>query len=193
MTVPKDNILILTALESELPATDAPAGVQVRYCGIGKVNAARAATEAILTLKPSLLINFGTAGKVRPTLAGLLEVSSVLQRDMMAMPLSPRGVTPLAGPDEVPRLASGHPGVLCGTGDSFVTATDPWLLEQEVDVVDMELFAIARTCQFYGVPWRAFKFITDDANEASANDWADNVHLGAELFWRHLHALRNAQ
>ncbi|MBP0600405.1 5'-methylthioadenosine nucleosidase [Herbaspirillum sp. LeCh32-8] len=181
------RVLILTALPHELNAADAPPGIEVLYCGVGKVNAALIATQAILERQPELVINFGTAGKVDLGHDGLLEVATVLQRDMLAMPLAPRGVTPLMPVDEQPpRLESGHPGVVCGTGDSFVTASDAWLLEQKVDLVDMELFAIARVCRHFGVPWRAFKFITDGADDDAAGDWEAKVHLGAELFWRHL-------
>lgn len=181
------RILILTALPNELNAADAPPDVDVRYCGVGKVNAALHATQAILERRPALVINFGTAGKIDPLHDGLLEVAAVVQRDMMAMPLAPRGVTPLMPQDQQPpRLESGYPGVICGTGDSFVTASDAWLLEQKIDLVDMELFAIARVCRHFGVPWRAFKFITDGADDDAALDWEAKVHLGAELFWRHL-------
>jgi adenosylhomocysteine nucleosidase len=181
------RVLILTALPHELNAADAPPGTEVVYCGVGKVNAALHAAQAILERRPGLVINFGTAGKIDPLHDGLLEVAAVVQRDMMAMPLAPRGVTPLMPQDrEPPRLESGYPGVVCGTGDSFVTASDAWLLEQQVDLVDMELFAIARVCRHFGVPWRAFKFITDGADDDAAMDWEAKVHLGAELFWRHL-------
>ena len=184
---PSSRIIILTALESELDATDAPPGVDVVYCGVGKVNAALHTAQRILAGKPALVINFGTAGKIDPLHDGLLEVGAVVQRDMMAMPLAPRGVTPLVDAAEQPaRLESGYPGVVCGTGDSFVTASDDWLLREKIDLVDMELFAIARVCRHFGVPWRAFKFITDGADDESAQDWQDKVHLGAELFWRHL-------
>lgn len=180
-------ILILTALESELAATDAPAGVAVVHCGVGKVNAALHATAAILERRPRAVINFGTAGKIDPRHEGLLEVGAVIQRDMAAMPLAPRGVTPLMDPQQQPaRLESGYPGVLCGTGDSFVTAADDWLVAQKVDLVDMELFAIARVCHHFGLPWRAFKFVTDGADDDAADDWQARVHLGAALFWQHL-------
>src|SRR5450830_1628933 len=176
------TILILTALASELHAAHVPAGVRVIYTGVGKVNAAATATAAILQHQPQLIVNFGTVGKINPTVHGLLEIASVIQRDMLAMPLAARGVTPLS--DEPASYASGHGEARCGTGDSFVTASDPWLIEQAVDVVDMELFAIAHTCHRYGVPWRAFKFITDSADDDAADHWNDNVHRGAQLFWQ---------
>jgi adenosylhomocysteine nucleosidase len=47
----------------------------------------------------------------------------------------------------------------------------------------MELFAIARVCAQFGVPWRAFKFITDDANDFAHEHWTANVANGEDLFW----------
>jgi adenosylhomocysteine nucleosidase len=175
------KILVLTALESELKAGRAPEGVEVLYCGVGKVNTAIATTMALLHTKPALVVNYGTCGKISENLRGLLEISRVVQRDMMAMPLAPRGVTPLCGDESV--LASGFGTAICGTGDSFVTSSDPWLIENKVDVVDMELFAIAHVCKRFGVPWRAFKFITDDANDFAHEHWTANVANGEDLFW----------
>jgi adenosylhomocysteine nucleosidase len=175
------KILVLTAIDDELDKARAPEGVEVIYTGVGKVNAASAATLALLVLRPSLVINYGTAGKINEKLNGLLEVSHVIQRDMMAEPLSPRGKTPYSS--DTDRLASGQSGIVCGTGDSFVTSADPWLNANGVDVVDMELFAIAYVCQRHSIPWRAFKFITDDANDFAAEHWIANVADGQQLFW----------
>jgi adenosylhomocysteine nucleosidase len=63
-----------------------------------------------------------------------------------------------------------------------VTAKDSWLLSQGVDVVDMELFAIATVAHEHRIPWQSFKYITDDANESSGADWSDRVHHGQDLF-----------
>ena len=175
------NILVLTAIEDELDKARAPAGVEVIYTGVGKINAASAATLALLVLRPRLVINYGTAGNIAKVHRGLVEVAHVVQRDMMAMPLAPRGRTPFS--PEVDKLSSGHGTVICGTGDSFVTAADPWLSENAVGVVDMELFAIAHVCQRHALPWRAFKFISDDADEFAADHWQENVAAGEALFW----------
>ncbi len=178
------RILVLTALKSELNAARAPEGIDVVYCGVGKVNTAMATTSAILAGKPALVVNYGTCGKITENLRGLLEIAQVIQRDMMAMPLAPRGVTPLC--DDASVLTSGFGTAICGTGDSFVTSADPWLTDNKVDVVDMELFAIAHVCKNFGVPWRAFKFITDDANDFAHEHWTANVANGEDLFWNAL-------
>ena len=63
-----------------------------------------------------------------------------------------------------------------------MTTLDPWLHDQKVDVVDMELFAIATVAHQLGIPWQSFKYITDDANEDSGNDWQKKVNHGQALF-----------
>ncbi|MBN8970286.1 MAG: 5'-methylthioadenosine nucleosidase [Rhizobiales bacterium] len=181
------GILVLAAIEDELDKARAPAGVEVIYTGVGKINAASAAMLALMVLRPRLVINYGTAGNIAKVHRGLVEVAHVVQRDMMAMPLAPRGRTPFS--PEVDRLSSGHGTVICGTGDSFVTAADPWLTDNQVDVVDMELFAIAHVCQRHALPWRAFKFITDDADEFAADHWQENVAAGEALFWDEMTAI----
>src|SRR5882762_4500534 len=58
------KILVLTAIDDELDKARAPEGVEVIYSGVGKVHAASAATLALLELRPSLIINYGTAGEI---------------------------------------------------------------------------------------------------------------------------------
>ncbi len=175
----KTNYLIITALESELKRSALPLGVEIVYSGIGKINATIASIKAIHQYAPQHIINFGTAGKVNSQLHGLLDIAKVIQRDMNTEPLAPRGQTPFCNnPSQY--LSSGK--YVCGTGDSFVTSHDAWLQSQGVDVVDMELFAIAATAHQHDVPWQALKYITDDANENSANDWQDKVNQGQDLF-----------
>ena len=175
------SILVLTALDAELDTARAPAGVEIRFTGVGKINTTIATLLAVQAKRPSLVINYGTAGKIRESLRGLVEVAHVIQRDMNAEPQAPRGTTPYA--PELDRLSSGHGDVICGTGDSFVTATDPWLIANQVDIVDMELFALASVCRHQDLPWRAFKFITDDANDFAHEHWTANVADGQQLFW----------
>jgi adenosylhomocysteine nucleosidase len=175
----KAELLIITALESELKREALPSGVEIVYSGIGKINAAMTSIKAIHQYSPKKIVNFGTAGKIKPELQGLLEIGKVIQRDMVAEPLAPRGSTPFCKrPQEY--LSTGQ--FLCGTGDSFVISKDPWLHSQGVDVVDMELFAIAAIAHDHQIPWQSFKYITDDANENSGDEWQAKVHHGQDLF-----------
>jgi adenosylhomocysteine nucleosidase len=176
--------LLLAALPAEISATQLPSDVELVYTGVGKLNAALTTWQAIERIRPRGIINFGTAGRTHQGVSGLVQVGEVLQRDMCAEPLAPRGATPFC---ERPLRYQSTPwgrsqGVRCGTGDSFVTAHDPWLADQQVDVVDMELFAIAHVAHEHKLPWHAFKYISDDANQDSAHTWEQSVSHGQALF-----------
>src|SRR5690242_1490251 len=104
-------IVVIVALENELSGRALPAAVEVVHSGVGKINAALAAMQVILKRNPSLIINYGTAGRIRPGIDGLVEVGQVVQRDMLAMPLAARGETPF---DTHPAaVSSGYRGVVC--------------------------------------------------------------------------------
>ena len=182
------KILILTALAAELEDQPLPFDLPVVFTGVGKVNAALATAEAIRRHQPHCIVNYGTAGGVSARAAGLHEVHAVIQRDMMAEPLAPRGQAPFDNTPVRLRSASEDPhALLCASGDSFVSSADPWLVAQGVDLVEMELWGIAMACRRAGVPWRAWKYVSDQANEDSHNDWAANVHRGREAFIGALH------
>jgi adenosylhomocysteine nucleosidase len=176
----KHNLLIITALESELNRKALSADINIVYTGVGKINASIATYQAIHQYQPTHIINFGTAGKINPQIHGLLEIGSVIQRDMNAEPLAPRGKTPFSHTPVKYHSQAGR--YVCGTGDSFVNSHDQWLHEQKVDLVDMELFAIAAVAHHHQVPWQSFKYITDDANENSGDDWQGKVNHGQELY-----------
>jgi adenosylhomocysteine nucleosidase len=177
-------IVLIVALEDELSRQPMPEGVVLIHSGVGKLNAALATVAAIAQHRPRLIINYGTAGAVHERARGLLEVGRVIQRDMDAEPLAPRGTTPFATlPSDI---RSGVTGICCATGDSFVRSADAWLHEQHADIVDMELFAIADVCRRSALPWRAWKYITDNADDNAANDWSATVNAGEPLFMQAL-------
>ena len=177
-------MIVIAALESEIKAHSLPDHIPIVYSGIGKINAAIATFQAIQRYQPQLIINFGTVGKINPTLSGLVTINKVIQRDISAEPLAPRGIVPLSSkPNEFTANTAGY---VCGTGDSFVTQHDPWLTEQGVDVVDMELFAIAAISFEHNINWVSYKYISDAANEDSAHEWSSKVHHGEDLFLEQL-------
>lgn len=185
------NLIVLTALRPELNPQSMPAGIQVFYTGIGKINATITTLKAIEQARPALIINFGTVGAVSPHVSGLLEISRVVQRDMIAEPLSPRGRVPFCErPHEYFSLKGTH---TCGTGDSFVTSKDPWLEEQGIHVVDMELYAIAAVAHAYGLPWLSYKYVTDFTNDESGQHWNEKINYGEVLFLEKLRELQQTR
>ena len=88
------------------------------------------------------------------------------------------GETPF---DEIKEIILSKNGYSCGSGDSFVTSG----IEMDVDVVDMEAYAIAKICKKENIKFRCFKFISDGANENAKIDWIGNCRKGAALFSEH--------
>jgi len=167
------KFIIVAALESEFFPLSGNCP-KIYYTGIGKINASRLMTHLIIEERPDLVLNVGTAGCLqKESLGGVFGVKDVIERDMIAEPLAPRGTVPLSNQPSI--LISDFGTARCATGDSFVTMKDYWLIENSVNLVDMELFAVAKVAQHYGVKWRAIKFASDLADENAAEHWNDSL------------------
>ena len=180
------KILFLVALEVELPAEQFPQ-LDIKYTGVGKVNAAYQTMKHIIAGNPEAVINFGSAGAVQSNISGLVQVSKVIQRDMDLQELGfALGQTPFEDGEDsfvlqdcssIDKVAKGKQ-VICSTGDNFVSKR-PKLTS---DIVDMELYAIAKVCFREGVPLYSWKFISDNADGNSSKDWEQNVARGVAAF-----------
>jgi len=169
------KFVAIVALSSELPIEFWPFEEPIIYSGVGKLNAAFTTMRAITKFQPEFVLNLGTVGSLNDELKNVVEIKRVIQRDFDAEPLAPKGVVPF---DDFPsELFSGHGEVSCGTGDTFVRVRDNWLQDKKIDVVDMELFAIAKICKQLNTPWRSFKFISDYVNPDSDSDWEQKLPL----------------
>jgi adenosylhomocysteine nucleosidase len=173
------NYIIVVALESETSYSDLNKFAPVVYTGMGKINAAIKLYEAVLLYHPDLVINYGTAGAINNS-NGLFHVDTFIQRDMDARALGvPRGVTPFSN-QGLP-LAK---GVVLGTGDSFVTNPKKQLegLNIQVDLVDMEGFALMEVCKYLGVEFQCYKFVTDVSDSAASSKWKTSISSGTGVF-----------
>jgi adenosylhomocysteine nucleosidase len=172
-------IYILVALEAEFDSSLLDKGkYEVVYTGVGKVNAAFAATKYASRSHCKAVINYGTAGALNQDLIGkLLEVGTLYQRDMDARPLTPLGETPYDKRDAGAIQICNSPYTI-STGDNFVTDTP----EIETDLVDMESYAIAKVCNKLAVPFYCVKYASDFADENAAEHWQDNVDKGVTAF-----------
>ena len=162
-----------TALIIALPEeSEGIEGYPIYLSGCGKVNATIATMRAIRD-GHDFIINFGSAGSVSDV-TGFVEVTGYVDRDMDARAINFEiGQTPFED-----GIIIGEKGIVCGTGDKFATSKP----EIACDIVDMESYAIAKTCLLEGVKFRSFKYISDSADENSATDWEENVHRGNSLF-----------
>ena len=197
----KKDILVVCALEREtLGQLDDyfEDKRQVFYTGVGKVNATLKLTQRLhsshlhyLPLMPKLVINYGTAGSRKSPIGELVDCTKFIQRDMDVTGLGfMKHQTPYESPnDMVIRYVTEPPSPLfnpigknytCGTGDSFVEYIRKG--DSNIDVFDMEAYALAKVCHHYDVPFISFKYITDNANEYSPKDWEDNLSEGITEF-----------
>jgi len=167
--------LVLVALPEELnrDLIDAP----VVYTGVGLSNAAMMAYEAITQHQPDLVINYGSAGALK-NIQGLLSVASVCQRDANCEPLRQRGF--MLG-ENILYYNSGQTGIRCGSGNNFVTDPDNWT-KDHCDIVDMELWAIAKVCDRLNTKWISMKWISDNADGDSGTVWEDALKAGEAKF-----------
>ena len=163
--------LFVAAIKEETASLD-----YFKHIGVGKINATYNTLKLIQIYKPKIIVNYGTAGAINTKLKGIVECTKFYQRDMDVRGLDFKlGETPF---DKVKEIIISDSGYSCGTGDSFVNQK----IEMEVDVVDMEAYAIAKVCILENIEFKCFKYISDNADENANNDWNTNLALGAEVF-----------
>ena len=166
------NKLFVAALKEETPGLD-----YFHYIGAGKINATYNLLKLVNKFKPDLVINYGSAGAIKKGLSGVVECTKFYQRDMDVRGLLDLnlGETPF---DNINEIINSREGFSCGSGDSFVTNK----IEMDVDLVDMEAYALAKVCKLENIKFRCFKYISDNADENAATDWIENCKKGAKLF-----------
>ena len=163
--------LFVAAIKEETVGLD-----YFKHIGVGKINATYNTLKLIQICKPKIIVNYGTAGAINTKLKGIVECTKFYQRDMDVRGLDFKlGETPF---DKVKEIIISDSDYSCGTGDSFVNQK----IEMEVDVVDMEAYAIAKVCMLENIEFKCFKYISDNADENANNDWNTNLALGAEVF-----------
>ena len=166
-----NNTIVLCALPQEVEGLY---NTEIFFTGVGKINAAATTEQIIKDYKPTLVINYGTAGAVNSNIKGLVQVTGFVDRDMDARPLNFKlGQTPFEKD-----IMLGTSEVVCGTGDTFATEK-PAI---DCDVVDMEAYAIAKICKKHKVEFLCYKYISDSADESASTDWEQNVAKGCKQF-----------
>ena len=66
----------------------------------------------------------------------------------------------------------------CGTANNF-SDTPP---ELAGEIVDMELYALAKIALHENLPLMAFKYISDDADDKAAAQWKKNLPASVRAF-----------
>jgi len=166
------NKIFVAALEDEVIGLD-----YFHFLGVGKINATLNIVELINKYNPNEVINFGTAGALNKNLKGIVECTKFYQRDMDCRGLLDfkLGQTPF---DKINEIIFSKNGYSCGSGDNFVTNK----IDINVDIVDMESYALAKVCIIKKIKFRCFKYISDYADNNANNDWKENLKIAAKEF-----------
>jgi len=192
----KSDVLIVCALEQETQGqldNYFDDERQILYTGVGKVNATLKLTQRLhsshlhyMPKMPELVINYGTAGSRKIKKKQLVDCTKFIQRDMDVTGLGfMKHQTPYESPNEMVARSTSEfnpigKNYTCGTGDSFVENIEKG--DSNIDVFDMESYALAKVCYHYDISFISFKYITDNANEHSSKDWEDNLGDGIVEF-----------
>ena len=183
------NKLLVMALEQE--AFDFFKQENIIFTGIGKINATYNLTKAIQDYKPEIIINLGSAGSSYFKTGELVNCTGFVQRDMDISPLGfEKYLTPFE--ENLNNNLSNNiilkygerieslPEAICGTGDSFDVSGNSGGLNNIYKLVDMEAYALAKTCMRENIKFICVKFISDGADKQASDQWENSLQEGAK-------------
>ena len=170
------KILITYALEAERGSWQMP-GHELFFCrtGVGKVSAALHTYEAVLGLKPDLVLAVGSAGTLHHQVGDIVVCNHFIDRDL-------EKIAYLGVPCELDfsaELDAFGLGVemkgSVSTGDTFQTDRDTSTNGLHADVFDMEAYGSAQACKQLNTSFVAIKYITDVIGQNSLKHWEDKL------------------
>lgn len=156
-------------------------------CGVGKVNAASATAFLIADDKVDMILNAGLSGAVQKLKReDMIAVESYVECDYDLTAIGkPLGVKAdgqkyiYTADEKLMAYALESEGIIkakAGTGDIFLTDKVRKELYRDtfgIESFDMETAAIAGVCDKSGVPMLSLRKISDDADDASVNDYTE--------------------
>lgn len=148
--------------------------------GIGKANAAIAATYLITKYNTETLYNIGAAGSTTDTLrlGDILHVDRAIDYDRPALiTMKPRYLKP--------DTFEGYRTAVLATQDvAVVTAEDREKVGRLASLVDMEGAAFIQACRIFKVKNYLFKIVTDTPSHTEDRQIIDNIKETRELLYR---------
>ena len=179
------DILLLSATKLEHDVTNV-LGTDVHITGVGKINAAMNTTKLIHIHHPRMIVNFGSCGSGgnKHEIGELLKIKWCYN-DIDCRPFAGYGWTPFENNLGVIQLDTPDGDTSCFTSDTFyeknsIQYSNMYMDTLDiVDVVDMELYAIAQVCRHYNIPLYSYKWVSDDGNP---DDWLENSKIGFQNF-----------
>ncbi|NTF30711.1 5'-methylthioadenosine/S-adenosylhomocysteine nucleosidase [Rhizobium skierniewicense] len=153
--------------------------------GVGPVEAAVSVATALAEMRmrdslPDLVVSLGSAGSRTLEQAQVYQATSVSYRDMDASAFGfEKGCTPfvdlpaeIALPLRIPEVAQAR----LSTGANVVSGTD--YDGVDADMVEMETFAVLRSCQRFDIPLIGLRGISDGKADVShIDDWTEYLDV----------------
>ncbi|MGN7294562.1 5'-methylthioadenosine/S-adenosylhomocysteine nucleosidase [Rhizobium sp. SAFR-030] len=178
------SVLFVMAAQAEY-GPHLQARFQPLITGVGPVEAAVSVSAclsalAVGDLLPDLVVSLGSAGSRVLEQTEIYQASSVAYRDMDASPLGfEKGRTPfldLPAAVPLPHVIPGLGRATLSTGANIVSGAAYDAIEAEM--VDMESFAVLRSCQMFNIPLVALRGISDGKAELRhVGDWTEYLHV----------------
>ena len=161
-------------------------------CGIGKVNAAFAATVLILDHQVDCVLNAGLSGAIQHLRKGDVVAGTSYIGE------TPGNVRSHTASDNLLEAAKTIDGVLTarlGTGDFFLA--DPVKKQEyketfDIEAFDMETAAIASVCDRLETPFLSIRKISDDADDSATGSYRELNDLAEKALSEVLLALVKA-
>ncbi len=155
------------------------------FTGVGPVEAAISLSKELEKLRaqnnlPDIIISLGSAGSARFEQTEVYQAKSISYRDMDASPLGfTKGVTPFLDHKvdiKMDLQISEIKSASLSTGANIVSGKA--YKDIDADMVDMESFALLRTCQTFNLPMIALRGISDGKEELNhIDDWTQYLHI----------------
>lgn len=138
--------------------------------GIGKMNAAMAATHVMDIYAPDKILNFGAAGSLGDDPLGtVFQVQSIVESDRPVMHQKKQRWYS-------PQTIKGFSGAVLATQDiPVLDIEERQRLASTANLIDMEGSAIAHVCKRFKVDCHLFKFVTDNIQSPDHSDIVKNI------------------
>ncbi len=192
----KDCLLVI-ACKEESEGLFETLNTNLIFTGVGKVNATYYLTKKLDEMRynnclPKYVINLGSCGSKKYKKGSLVYCNRFIQRDMDATAF---GYEKGATPSDIFPLILEHENLIdnlqngvCGSGDSFITTEK---VDERIDLVEMEAYALARVCKLENISFIAIKYITDGLDEKGGEDWNKEVKSSAQIMFEYLKSITN--
>ncbi|MFI3252456.1 MAG: 5'-methylthioadenosine/adenosylhomocysteine nucleosidase [bacterium] len=194
-----ENLITVTHSNQEFLTGDLSGKkVVLTKCGIGKVNSAVITTILIQNFKPSVIINTGIAGGVKPLQTGDIFIANNFVYGDFNLEVFGYAKGQVPGMEQFFESSSKHSSLfkeylnstnvsfkdgLVVTQDSFITSLSQLNgLSDKLIASDMEGASMAHTCKLFDIPFLSIRIISDVIdNEKQIDNYQEFEDEAAKL------------